>query len=243
MAAYHIHPLNERAVTISFGGDISLDTHHRIMLVDNKIKLKNFGGFVETVPAYNTLTIYYDPCPVIRDPSLAGENAFERIRSLLIEILSEPIEQAAVHEQPVITIPVCYDYSFGPDLEHVSSVTGKSLEEIIAIHTREIYTVFMMGFSPGFPYLGILAPELEVMRKEVPRLLVPAGSVAIAGRQTGIYPFDTPGGWQIIGKTPLRLFNTEMEGLTLFRPGFRVKFESININDFETMKAHEYSSP
>ena len=237
MAAYHIHPLNERAVTISFGGDISLDTHHRIMLLDNKIKLKNFGGFMETVPAYNTLTIYYDPCPVIRDPSLAGENAFERIRSLLIEILSEPIEHLAVQEENVITIPVCYDNAFGPDLDYVSSVTGKSLEEIVAIHSQTIYTVFMMGFSPGFPYLGILATELEVPRKEVPRLVVPAGSVAIAGRQTGIYPFDTPGGWQIIGRTPLRLFNTDMEGLTLLKPGYRVKFESINIDDFETLKA------
>ena len=142
---------------------------------------------METVPAYNTLTIYYDPCPVIRDPSLAGENAFERIRSLLIEILSEPIEHLAVQEENVITIPVCYDNAFGPDLDYVSSVTGKSLEEIVAIHSQTIYTVFMMGFSPGFPYLGILASELEVPRKEVPRIVVPAGSVAIAGRQTGIY--------------------------------------------------------
>jgi KipI family sensor histidine kinase inhibitor len=134
-----------------------------------------------------------------------------------------------------ITIPVCYDTSFGLDLKEVSGQTGLSAEEIIKIHTASLYRVFMLGFTPGFPYLGETDARISCSRKETPRQIVPEGSVGLAGRQTGIYPVASPGGWQIIGRTPLKIFNPGSENIFMIWPGDRVLFKSIDLKEFETL--------
>lgn len=231
MPGIRIYPISEKAVTIEFGKEIDPVTHQRIMQADLLLNKEGFSGFVETVPAYSTLTVYYDPIIVLQDPGLEGLTAFEKVRSLLLSVIERPSATIPT-ESPLIKIPVCYESSFAPDLDFVSNYCNLAKEEIIQLHTNRVYTVFMIGFSPGFPYLGILDSKLEVPRKDVPNTTVPPGSVAIAGRQTGIYPFETPGGWQLIGRTPIRLFDTASKQDPLLKAGYRVQFESISSSEF-----------
>jgi inhibitor of KinA len=127
-----------------------------------------------------------------------------------------------------VDIPVCYGGDFGPDLDAVSSHTGLSTEEVVAIHGEPDYLVYMIGFAPGFPYLGGMSERLASPRRESPRAKIPPGSVGIAGSQTGVYPIETPGGWQLIGRTPLRLFRPERDEPSLLRTGDRVRFQAID---------------
>jgi inhibitor of KinA len=134
---------------------------------------------------------------------------------------------------PVLELPVCYDLSMAPDLPWVAEYCRLSIPEVIALHTRGIYRVYMIGFIPGFPYMGMLPPALEVPRKLRPALSVAAGSVALAGRQTGIYPFSIPGGWQIIGRTTYRLFDVNREPCCTLEVGQQIKFVPITLEQFK----------
>lgn len=231
MPGIRIYPVSEKAVTIEFGKDIDPETHHRIMQVDLLLRKNGFNGFVESVPAYATLTVYYDPLAVLEDNRLKGFTAHEKVKLVLSNFIEQPLTEFQT-VSPLIKIPVCYDSSLAPDLDFVSNYCHLTKEEIIRLHTALVYTVFMIGFSPGFPYLGILDARLEVPRKDVPNNTVPPGSVAIAGRQTGIYPFETPGGWQLIGRTPIRLFDAAINKDPLLKAGYRVQFESISSSEF-----------
>lgn len=139
-------------------------------------------------------------------------------------------------------IPVCYDPEFGLDLGFISEQTGLSIEQIIQLHTQEPVRVFMLGFSPGLPYLGLFDPALDVPRQQQPRIQLTAGSVGIANRQGVIYPFATPGGWQIVGRTPVPLFNAEHAPHTLYKPGDRIQFRAINRTEYlELRQRYEHS--
>jgi inhibitor of KinA len=226
------YPLSERALTIEFGKEISIKTHEQIMQADFLVRRMNLRGFIETVPANNTLTIYYDPLLILEHNAQGASSAFEIMKSFLSDLIQQPSANLPL-DFPLIQIPVCYSPQFGQDLDFVSKHSHLPTEEIIQLHTSSLYTVFMIGFSPGFPYLGILPEKLEVPRKSNPDSNLPAGSVAIAGRQTGIYPFETPGGWQVIGRTPLRLFDTGRSENSLLKTGYRVQFVSITPSQFE----------
>lgn len=208
-----ITPLGDSSVLVQFGSDIDISINQRVHALASLLDASPFEGMIETVPAYATLLVQYDPLAV----------SFTQVRDFLRGKLSQA-EAAAARNPKRIVVPVRYGGEFGVDLETVARRLHLQVEEVIRLHTQRTYTVFMMGFTPGFPYMGKLDDALVMPRLETPRTRVPAGTVAIAGSQTGIYPIASPGGWQLIGWTPLQLFDPNSETPFLFAPGDEVKF-------------------
>ena len=224
-----LYPLGDAAVVLEFGGGISAATHGAIAAFSARLMRQPLAGLREVVPAFTTLTVYYDPW-------LASENGqfapYERITAQLQMLLQFSEAAEAAEETEMVEIPVCYGGEFGPDLNFVAAHTGLSPAEVIARHTAPEYLVHMIGFAPGFPYLGGMDARLATPRRPQPRPLVPAGAVGIAGPQTGIYSLPTPGGWQLIGRTPLALFNPEWAAPSRLRAGQRLRFVAISEADF-----------
>jgi inhibitor of KinA len=229
-----IYPLNERAITIELGESISEDVHGRVMSLRDEILEKSFAGILDVVTAYTTVTVYFDP-DLISNSILQGKTPLQKMTQFVSEKAISLKEGKDNTVNSVITIPVCYHHDFAFDLQWVASHHNTTDEEIVRRHTNMEFTVFMIGFTPGFPYMGILPSDLESPRKQNPRIQVPAGSVGLAGKQTGIYPSATPGGWQIIGRTPLTLFDAKSARPSLLKPGDKVRFESISKDEFTTM--------
>lgn len=214
---------------ISLGHEISLPLHEEVMQAKNKIESNPFNGLIETVPAYNCLAVYYNPLLIEKKNGTIAETVEQFINTILKTASPVPSQK----QSTVLTIPVCYDKSLGIDLHDLSETLQLSIEEIIHLHSNKIYQVFMTGFKPGFPYMGTLDERLITKRKSSPRLKVEAGAVAIAGSQTGIYPFATPGGWNIIGRTPLSLFDRTKPDPFLLKAGDQVQFIPITKEEFE----------
>ena len=228
----HFFQISENAISLEFGDDINELLLEKITRINQCIKQKPFAGLLSTIPAYNTLTLYFNFDDLMNDVSVKGATCLEKILAYVEAINVETKNNQSTQNQ-IIQIPVCYDYTFGYDLEELSLFHQLKREEIIEIHSSAVYTVFMIGFVPGFPYLGGLSERLTSPRKQNPRPAIPAGSVGIAGQQTGIYPLETPGGWQIIGRTPLKLFDVNKKQPSLLKAGEKIKFESISLNEFE----------
>jgi inhibitor of KinA len=226
-----IYPLNETAITIELGQEISEEVHRRVMSLRDNILNNPPVGLLDIVIAYSTLTIFFDP-HVLRKSLRQGETPFNKMERYLSERIEHIKDSVDTTVTNTVVIPVCYDREYALDIDWVASHHSTTPEEIIRRHSSEVYTVFMIGFTPGFPYMGILPSDLESPRKQDPRTHVPAGSVGIAGKQTGIYPFTTPGGWQIIGRTPLKLFNPTSSTPSLLKPGDKVRFEAISKDQF-----------
>ncbi len=208
-----ILPLGDSALLVQLGDEIDLATNRRVHAFAALINASPLEGVIETVPAYATLLIHYDPLVV----------AYEEIHKWLREKLDQL--QAGNRRTPRrIEIPVQYGGEYGVDLQFVADYHHLQIEDVIRIHTRQTYTIYMMGFTPGFPYMGKLDDALVTPRLGMPRTRVPAGTVAIAGSQTGIYSIDSPGGWRLIGHTSLRLFDPESKSPFLFAPGDEVRF-------------------
>ena len=229
MSKPHIRTLGEQAVLVEFGPGLDPELNDRALSLHRRLQAEPFAGYVEGVPAYSSLTVLLDAEEWRRGNTEAGTTAAEGVMGLLERLIAEPDVGGDGREETVV-VPVCYDALVAPDLEWVAGFKGIPTGEVVRLHTSSTYRVFMNGFVPGFPYLGILPATLEVPRKSTPSLRVPAGSVAIAGRQTGIYPFETPGGWQDIGRTPIRLFDKTAEPCCLLRPGMKVRFEPIGLD-------------
>jgi inhibitor of KinA len=224
---YTIYPLSDESILIQFGQKHD-DLKEKIRAVQEAILLINsspFHGFRELVPAYHTITIYYDPFIV------KGPYPFETIKNTLDLLLTSPSSIEFLHRR-FIEIPVCYDEEFALDLIDLAENNQLTTEQVIQLHTNVVYNVVFIGFLPGFPFLAGLDTRLNYPRKISPRLKVNQGSVGIAGNQTGIYPLDSPGGWQIIGRTPVKLFNVNQNPPTLFKSGDQVKFYPISKKDF-----------
>lgn len=233
---FTIYSLSEYAVTLTFGDQPSEEVLRQITSFKALLHAHPFAGFRIAVPAYTTLTVFFDPVTVIRDPNLSGISCFERV-SRYIHELGTVGELAVVSPPAVITIPVCYGNQFGPDLELVSRYTGLTPEEVIQLHSSTTYRVHLIGFTPGFAYLGGLLSRLKTPRRSSPRQVVNAGSVGIAGYQTGIYPMESPGGWQLIGRTPVRLFDVRRPTPALLRAGDLVIFRAISVEEFAAYEA------
>lgn len=201
---------------------ISEDVYGQVTALYNNLCEAPVEGITEMVPAYASLTVYYDPKAIDLYQLLSILK--QRTGSLCGRIN---------REARTVTIPVLYGEEFGPDLEYVAFLTGLSASEVVSLHASRIYTVFMLGFTPGFPYLGTLDPKIVVPRRSTPREAVVAGSVGIAGHQTGIYTISSPGGWHILGRTPLRVFEVEREDPFLLHPGDRVVFQPITRDEFD----------
>ena len=216
---YKIFPLSDSAITIDFGNSINESTNTIVSQLFKSCDLNPFQGFIESVPAYASLTIFYDVYQVkLHNPAI--ESAFSFVTSYLENQL-QCLDSQGNTEVKLIEIPVIYD---GEDLAFVAEYTQLSVPQIIAIHTAPTYRVYMMGFLPGFAYLGGMDERIATPRKSTPRMKVPAGSVGIAGKQTGIYPLESPGGWQLIGHILLPLFTPEAESPTLLKAGDLVRF-------------------
>jgi inhibitor of KinA len=233
--SYKIFPLGDDALTIEFGNEISLELNNQVLKLARFFDRKRFEGFIETVPAYSSLTVYYDVFKVRRNFTTFS-SAFEAVRHFTRKAL-ENLEELAETQSRLLTIPVCFDSEFALDLEFVASENNLSPEKVIETFLDATYRVFMLGFLPGFSYMGEVDETIATPRKLAPRVKVPAGSVGIAGKQTGIYSLESPGGWQIIGKTPLELFTPAADSPAFLQAGDEVKFYRIDKQTFEKTKA------
>lgn len=211
-----IQPLGDSAAVIEFGDHISLETNSTVHALASLLAEQPPAGLIEWLPTYAALTIYYDP--LVLNYSDVEQWLSQRVGSLI-----------ATQSQSarLIEVPVIYGGEFGPDLDFVAQHHGLTTDEVIRLHTEREYHLFMLGFTPGFPYLGELDDRIATPRLESPRLRVPAGSVGIAARQTGIYPVESPGGWRIIGRTSLKLFELDRTPPFLIGAGDRVKFIAV----------------
>ncbi len=227
---YRIFSLGDAAATIDFGNVIDQTINQEVISRFHQLKGKPFPGIIDIVPAYSSLTIHYDILKV-RQHNPVTETAFETVKQLLEEKMKQPVSERRI-EKRLIKIPVCYEAEFAPDLQQFISAKNISREELIALHTQKTYNVFMIGFLPGFAYMGEVDEKIAMPRKQQPNI-VAAGSVGIAGKQTGIYPLISPGGWHIIGRTPLKLFDAGRTEPILLRAEDTVQFYSISKIEYE----------
>lgn len=223
---YKIFPIGIDALTVEFGNEISVDLNDKAVNLSNYFEKNRFTGFIESVPAYASLTVFYDAFTVKKKfPEFP--TAFEAVQYLAEKALQNSAELVKTKPR-IIEIPVNFSKNCALDLDFVASSNNLSPHQVIDIFTAQTYRVFMLGFLPAFAYMGEVDEKIAVPRKQSPRLIVPQGSVGIAGRQTGIYPFDSPGGWQIIGNTNFELFAPQLENPCALQAGNLVKFYPLN---------------
>lgn len=228
---YSIFPLGDSALTIDFGNIINEDINKKVLRLFHHLKTIDDHSIIDLVPAYSSLTVYYDVSSFYNPK----KTAFETMADILEQLLSKDLN-IQEEERNYFEIPVCYSKKFAIDIDYIAEQNELSAEEIIQIHISKTYKVYMLGFLPGFTYMGEVDRRIEIARKPTPIKLF-AGAVGIAGKQTGIYPLESPGGWQIIGRTPVKVFKKEEKSPVLFQPGDEVKFYSITENEFENYQA------
>jgi inhibitor of KinA len=216
-------PAGDRMLLVEFSEEISPQINSQVYRLASFLETAAIPGVVESIPSYRSLGIVYNPT----------ETSYERLVKLLDE-LDELDSQAQVDPRRKIEIPVHYGGESGPDLDFVARHNHLTTEEVIHIHTSNDYLVYLLGFTPGFPYLGGMSPRIATPRMGEPRSRVAAGSVAIGGNQTGIYPIDSPGGWRIIGRTPFRLFDLNREDPFLLKAGDLVRFRSVTPEEYQS---------
>ncbi len=212
----------DKSIFIEFGDKIDRKINLSVRKMHYSILNQKIEGIEELVPTYRSLIVYYNPLKITYDALMKKLKDIEKNLSDITLPLSMVTE-----------IPVLYGGIYGPDLEFVAKYNKLSAEEVIKIHSKPLYFIYMLGFSPGFAYLGEMSDKIATPRLEVPRLKVPAGSVGIAGKQTGIYPIESPGGWRLIGRTPIRLYSPESEDPFLLKSGNYVKFHPIDKGEFD----------
>lgn len=232
------HSLGENAVLAEFGKDINEGIHKRVQAAANLIEANHEEWMIEYVPAFTTITLFYDPIKILRKHQEYNALPFDFVCRYLAKIW-KGINLNTNSLTRTVEIPVCYGGELGPDLKSVAKINNLPEEEVIQLHSSAEYLVYMIGFAPGFPYLGGMSPKIAAPRKDSPSLRIPARSVGIAGLQTGIYPLETPGGWQIIGRTPLELFRPSEKEPGLLRSGDKVRFRPISLDDFRTWEEKE----
>lgn len=213
------------AVCVEFGNEISPEINDKIRAFKIALEKKQIDGIVETIPTYRSILVVYQP-EVIRFRELTEK--FDEVLNAVSEIQIPP--------PTVIEIPVLYGGEMGPDIENVAAHNKKTVEEVIKIHTSKEYLIYMLGFIAGFPYLGGMSGEIATPRLKSPRVKIEGGSVGIAGEQTGIYPVASPGGWQLIGRTPLKLYDAEREEPVLLKAGQYIKFRSVTADEYVSIE-------
>ena len=224
-----IEPLGDSALLVrvveDFETDKSLDA---VLRAAQQLELATIPGVIELAPAYTTIGIFFDPARI---------GAVDEFRTRIEQAFEGGSRWMRSPSSASLEVPVCYEAEFAPDLDEVARHTGLAPDEIVRRHAAANYRVSCVGFTPGFPYLSGLPPELATPRRASPRKEIPAGAVAIGGTQTGIYPRKSPGGWNIIGRTPLRLFEVARNPPALFHAGDRVQFRKISREEFESFAA------
>ena len=220
-------PCGDQAVTVEWGSTIDEHINRQVHAFARKVEALSHPAITEVVPTYRSATVHYRPEVL----------SYEELKHLLAPLAQGSAEEA--EELPVVEIPVCYGGEYGPDLLEVAQHCSLTPEEVIARHTAPTYRIYMLGFTPGFPYLGGMDPSIAAPRRKEPRIHIPAGSVGIAGEQTGVYPIVSPGGWQLIGRTPLRLFDPQKEQPILLSAGAGIRFMPIDEEAFRKMEEKE----
>lgn len=220
-------PCGDQAVTVEWGSTIDEHINRQVHAFARKVEALSHPAITEVVPTYRSATVHYRPEVL----------SYEELKHLLAPLAQGSAEEA--EELPVVEIPVCYGGEYGPDLLEVAQHCSLTPEEVIARHTAPTYRIYMLGFTPGFPYLGGMDPSIAAPRRKEPRIHIPAGSVGIAGEQTGVYPIVSPGGWQLIGRTPLRLFDPQKEQPILLSAGAGIRFVPIDEEAFRKMEEKE----
>lgn len=218
----------DRGLLVELGEGIDPNVNREVRKLSIVIEKRKIPGVLEVIPTYRSILLVYDPLTV--EP--------QRICEIISQLKAEA-SGTSLPPPRTVEIPVCYGGEFGPDVEFVARHAGLTVEEVIEIHSAPLYQIYMMGFTPGFPFLGGLPEVLATPRLPTPRLQVPAGSVAIGGNQTGIYPIASPGGWRLIGRTPIRLFFPEREEPFVYRPGDFIKFHPISAEQFREISEKE----
>ena len=226
-----IIPLGDGALLIQLGNVIDDDLNKLVLHLYPQFR--SLGPFVlDVVPAYSSIAVYYDVLPL----HTAEKTAFEKMRELLEPVVNQVTNNGELMGR-TLKIPVCYEAEFAPDLAELAKAKMLTEEEVVRLHTTAVYRVYMIGFLPGFPYMGKVDGRMATPRRSSPRTSFPAGSVGIAGEQTGIYPLSSPGGWNIIGRTPIRLFDKDRPQPVMLQPGDAVQFYSITENEFNDQQS------
>ena len=221
-------PVGDSAISIEFSKEISEETNKKIRALSKMIGEANIGGVVETTPAFCCLTIYFNPLEI----------SASKLRNKVLKLYKN-YKDISTTKKKVFLIPVCYEGDFAPDLDSVCSITGLDKDEVINLHTSTNYPIYMLGFLPGFPYLGGMSEKLECKRLDTPRTQIVEGSVGIGGKQTGIYPLSSPGGWRIIGRTPVKVYDKFRNPPVLYKAGDYIRFFKITQEEFNSGKFNE----
>jgi inhibitor of KinA len=224
-----IVPLGDAALLAEFSEVLDLRINARIQQLAVEIRSRRPDWIRDVVPALGSLALHFDP-----GRFAPGLSPVDAATALIHDCLDRPLDGSG-DDAPRIEVPVCYAAELAPDLADVAARCRLTVDEVIALHCASPHRVLMVGFVPGHPYIGGLDPGLAVPRRATPRPRVAAGSIAIANTQTVVYPFATPGGWNIIGRTPLRVFDAAREPPALFAPGQRVQFVAIDRERYETL--------
>lgn len=220
-----LSPIGDSGIRISFGDEISPELHQKLIAFKKNMEAKKFPWMIEIIPSFTTLSIFYRPVDI----------TYKEVCEAIEEILQDE-QKLKADDAFIYHIPVCYESPYQLDLEEVARRNHLSMEDVIDIHTKQTYYIYFLGFLPGFAYLGGMDHRIATPRLDEPRLEVPAGSVGIAGEQTGIYPLQSPGGWRIIGRTPVHLYDRNSVPPALLLPGNYVRFYSISHAEFNEIK-------
>lgn len=216
-------------LTISVGDSIDLEVNKKVFQLYHQLLKNRHASWLDVIPAYTTVSIVFDALTIRQQ----HPSAFDWMKNQLEKLMLEVPEHETIPSRHV-QIPVCYDTEFALDADRIQKEKNVSLEELIALHSSKSYHVFMIGFLPGFAYMGPVDPRITTPRIPTPRTQIVAGSVGIAGEQTGIYPLGSPGGWNIIGRTPLKVFDSSSTQPVLFQSGDQVKFIPITKAEFKS---------
>jgi inhibitor of KinA len=229
---YKIYISGSNAFTIEMGNSIEESINKKVLALFYHLKNLNIPYVIDIIPAYCTVTVILNNITGLRKEK---ENTFSFIQKK-IESAIDQCDFNKSFPSRLIEIPVCYDVSMGLDLEEMAGQNKIPVDDIISIHSKKTYHVFMIGFLPGFAYMGSVDHRIRTPRKIMPRTIVPAGSVGIAGEQTGIYPFDSPGGWNIVGRTPIKMFDVKKENPVLLNAGDEVRFISVTLKEYQSFQ-------
>jgi inhibitor of KinA len=234
---YQLYALGDSAITIEWGNQIDSSVNDEVIARYHNLLLNPLPGMAECVPTYTSLTIYFN-ISLLKKKLLPYETVYDFIRKEINTWLQEPPKKSFIARR-LISIPVCYEKEFAIDLSYAAAMKNMDEKELIRLHHTTIYRVYMIGFLPGFAYMGKVDDRIGLPRKLQPVNTL-AGSVGIAGLQTGIYPFNSPGGWQIIGQTPLKIFDPLKKESCLLKAGDNVQLYPISKEEFYALKNNNY---
>ncbi len=226
-------PSGDQCLVVEFGEGIDPALNRRILAFARRVKAQGWAHVGDIVPSWTGVGLYYRADAV---PLAPGESPLAAMQRSVRALLEAPLDEDADAGR-LVEIPVCYGDEFGPDLAEAAQRCGMATAELIDLHTATTGRVFMVGFAPGHPFIGLWDARMAIPRRTTPRTRVPAGTVAIANRQTNIYPFDLPGGWNLLGRTPLVMFDPARAEPCLLNPGDNVRFVAISRADYDAMKA------